>query len=42
MCKEFLHPPNNVQEILLSCGVQEEDEASDSMDFTAESIGNQV
>jgi hypothetical protein len=30
---------DNVQEILLSCGVQEEDEDSDSMDFTAESIG---
>jgi hypothetical protein len=33
---------DNVQEILLSCGVQEEDEESDSMDFTAESIGDYI
>ena len=33
---------DNVQEILLSCGVQEEDEDSDSMDFTADSIGDYI
>ena len=33
---------DNVQEILLSCVVQEKDEDSDSMDFTAESIGDYI
>ena len=33
---------DNVKEILLSSGVQEDDEDSDSMDFTAESIGDYI
>ena len=33
---------DNVQKILLSCGVQEEDEDSDSTGFTAESIGDYI
>ena len=33
---------DKVQTILLSCSVQGEDEDSDSMDFTAESIGDYI
>ena len=42
MYADYTDANDNVQEIFLSCGVQEEVEDSDSMDFTAESIGDYI